>query len=103
MEEKELSPIDKILSEDNDDNIILYDESDNETEFEQVAVIPLDEEVYVILAPVTQIEGVGEDEAFVFIIEGDEGEELLSIVTEDEIVDRVFEEYYKLLDENGEE
>ncbi|MBR2344081.1 MAG: DUF1292 domain-containing protein [Clostridia bacterium] len=103
MENKELTAIDKILAEDNEDNIILYDENDNPTEFEQVAVIPLEDNVYVILVPVTPIEGVGEDEGIVFVIEETEDGELLTVVEDDEIADEVFEIYNGLVDaEDGE-
>ena len=103
MEEKEINQIDKILDENNEDNIFLYDEDDNELEFEQAAVIPMDGSVYVILVPVTPMEGVGEDEGVVFVIEEDEdGEAVLSIVVEDDVIDAVFDEYEKLLEEDGE-
>ena len=103
MENKELTAIDKILAEDNEDNIVLYDENDNPTEFEQVAVIPLEDNVYVILVPVTPIEGVGEDEGIVFVIEETEDGELLTVVEDDEIADEVFEIYNGLVDaEDGE-
>ena len=83
-----MSEIEKLLDENNDENLFLYDENDNAVEFEQVAVIPYCEKVYAILSPVQKIEGVADDEAFVFVIE--------------EIIDAIFVEYYKLLDEaNG--
>ncbi len=103
MEEKEINQIEKILDENNEDNIFLYDEDDNELEFEQAAVIPMDDSVYVILVPVTPMEGVGEDEGVVFVIEEDEdGEAVLSLVIEDEVIDAVFDEYDSLLEEDGE-
>ncbi|MBR3681394.1 MAG: DUF1292 domain-containing protein [Clostridia bacterium] len=103
MEEREINQIDKILDENNEDNIFLYDEDDNELEFEQEAVIPMDGSVYVILVPVTPMDGVGEDEGVVFVIEEDEdGEAVLSLVIEDEIIDAVFDEYDGLLAEDGE-
>ncbi len=103
MEEKELSMIEKILDENCNDNVVLYDEEDNAVEFEQVAVIPMNDSVYVLLVPVEPMEGVGEDEAIVFVIEEDEDNEpLLSIVMEDDVVDAVFAEYEKLVEEDGE-
>ena len=45
-----MSEIDKILDENNSDPIVLYDENNKETKFEQVAVIPLYEKVYVIFS-----------------------------------------------------
>lgn len=103
MDEKEMNQIEKILDENNEDNIILFDEDNNPVEFEQVAVIPMDDSVYVILVPVTPMEGVGEDEGVVFVIEeDDEGEALLSLVVEDDVIDAVFNEYDSLLEEDGE-
>ena len=103
MEEKELSMIEKILDENCNDNVVLYDEEDNAVEFEQVAVIPMNDSVYVLLVPVEPMEGVGEDEAIVFVIEEDEDNEpLLSIVMEDDVVDAVFAEYETLVEEDGE-
>ena len=98
-----MNQIEKILDENNEDNIILYDEDNNPVEFEQVAVIPMDDSVYVILVPVTPMEGVGEDEGVVFVIEEDEdGDALLSLVVEDDVIDAVFNEYDSLLEEDGE-
>ena len=96
----EMNIIDQLLDPNNDENIVLYDEDNNPVEFEQIAIIPKDDSVYVLLAPVTPMEGVGEDEAVVFVIEEDEdGEALLSIVMEDDVIDSVFAEYEALLDE----
>ena len=98
-----MNQIEKILDENNEDNIILFDDDNNPVEFEQVAVIPMDDSVYVILVPVTPMEGVGEDEGVVFVIEeDDEGEALLSLVVEDDVIDAVFNEYDSLLEEYGE-
>lgn len=102
-ENRDLDAIDKILDEDNNDNIFLYDDEDNELEFEQVALIPMDEKVYVILAPAHEMEGIGPDEGLVFVIEELDGEDVLTVVVEDEIIDAVFAEYEKLLEEEGEE
>ena len=51
---QEMSMIDKILDENNSDPVVLYDENNKETKFEQVAVIPLDEKLYVLLKPITR-------------------------------------------------
>ena len=100
----EMNIIDQLLDPNNDENIVLYDEDNNPVEFEQIAIIPKDDSVYVLLAPVTPMEGVGEDEAVVFVIEEDEdGEALLSIVMEDDVIDSVFAEYEALLDEEDAE
>lgn len=99
----EISAIEKILDENNEDSITLYDEQDRATEFDQVAVIPLYEKIYVILKPITKIAGVGDDEALVFVIEEIEDEDTLVLVDSEDIIDDVFCEYYKLLDELNDE
>ena len=100
MEEKK-SPIEMLLDDDNTDNLILFDENNRETEFEQIAVIPLDERIYAIPKPVTEVVGVNDDEALVFVIEEIDDEDCLVIVDDQKIVDEVFDEYYKLLEEEG--
>ena len=66
--EQEISAIEKIFDENNSDPIVLYDENNKEKKFDQVAVIPLYEKVYVILKPLSKIEGVNDDEALVFVV-----------------------------------
>ena len=46
---EEKSPVELLLDENNNDNIKLYDESNNCVEFEQIATIPMDERIFVIL------------------------------------------------------
>ena len=95
-----MNPIDQLMDENNKDNIILYDENNHPVEFMQVAVIPIDGVIYLILKPVED-ELLEEDEALVFFIDEFEGEECINIVEDDEIVDRVFQEYYALLKDSG--
>lgn len=101
MDEKEISQIEMLLDETNTDNITLFDENNKETEFEQVAIIPIDDKIYAILKPVTEIVGVSDDEALVFMIEEIDDEEVLVIVDDEDVVDKVFNEYYALLKEEG--
>lgn len=98
-----MTEIDKILDEECTDNIVLYDENNKETEFEQVALIPKDEKIYVILKPVTKIEGVADDEALVFVIDEIDDEDCLIIVDDEDIITEVFNDYYKLLEEYNED
>ncbi len=98
-----MTEIDKILDEECTENIVLYDENNKETEFEQVALIPKDEKIYVILKPVTKIEGVADDEALVFVIDEIEDEDCLVIVDDEQIIIEVFDDYYKLLEEYNED
>lgn len=101
MDKEQRSQIEMLLDENNTENLKLYDENNKETEFEQVAVIPLNEKIYAILKPVTKIVGVNDDEALVFVIEEIEDEDCLVIVDDEKIVDQVFKEYYDLLKAEG--
>ena len=98
--------LDVLLDDNNHDNITFYDENDNAVEFEQVAVIPLeydeeDGELYCILKPVGKLEGIKDNEAVVFhVIEDEDGVADLEVEMDDEIAERVFNEFYRLLEEN---
>ncbi len=101
MKETKLSPIDMLLDEKNDENIVLYDENNNENEFEQIAVIPVEDKTYVLLRPVEQWDGLGEDEAVVFAIEEIDDEDCLILEEDDKVIDKVFDAYYDLLRAQG--
>ena len=96
-----MNPIDMLLDENNTDPIVLYNENNEEVSFEQIALLPLDEQVYAILKPLGDFEGVGEDEALVFTIAEEDGEGVLVVEDREEIIDAVFEEYYAMLAEEG--
>lgn len=102
-ENEEKSVFEQLLDENDNSNIFLYDENEKEIEFEQIAIIPVKEDVYAILKPVKPMEGVGEDEALVFELEETpEGEELLNLldpVEDGDMIDIVFAEYDKLMQE----
>ncbi len=96
-EVEERDAIEMLLDDECTDDITLYDENNNPVDFEQIAVIPLEDRLFAILKPVEPLEGVNEDEGIV--IEIDEENEDIYTVNEDEIVDKVFEEYYKMNEE----
>lgn len=98
------NPIDALFDEENCDPIILFNEKGEEIAFEQIALIPLKEKTYAILKPIKPIEGLGENEGLVFSIEEIEeiGQEALMLVTDEKIIDDVFEVYDKLIEENEE-
>ncbi len=93
-------PIRRLLDKDDNDPIILYDENDNQVEFEQIALIPLEDKLYAILKPAKKMEGVADDEAIVFNFQEDEEKDPILVVEEnDKTIDQVFEVYNQLLDE----
>jgi hypothetical protein len=95
-----MSVIDQIFDPDNCDPIVIYNENNEEVAFEQIAVVPIEGEAYVILKPVNPMEGVGEDEALVFAIAVEDGEEMLVVEDRTEVIDEVFRQYYEMLEEN---
>ena len=99
MEEK-IDILDTLLDEENNDPIILENERGEKIVFEQIAIIPKVEVLYCILKPVEPIDGLEEDEALVFkILENEEGEASLTLETDEDVIDEVFNVYYDLLDE----
>lgn len=97
--------LDILLDDDNHDNITLYDDKENPVEFEQVAVIPLgtneeDGELYCILKPASKLEGIKDNEAIVFhVVEDEDGVCDLEVELDDKVAEKVFDEFYKLIDE----
>lgn len=100
---KELkNPIDCLFDEDNTDPISFYNEKGEKVSFEQIAIIPLDERIFAILKPIEKTEGIADDEALVFEVvqpENEEDEEYLNLIADLELIDKVFDVYNKLMDE----
>ena len=96
-----MSPVDALLDEENDENIILYNEENQPVEFLQIAIVVLDGVLYPILKPAAPMDGVAEDEALVFTIREIDGEDCLVIEENEAIIDAVFADYYRLLREAG--
>ena len=87
-------------NEEYDDIITLTSESNEEIDFVNIAQIVYQSKIYAILQPVELLDGMDEDEAFVFEVKTDEeGQNSYTIVTDDEIVDEVFSRYNQLLEE----
>ena len=96
MEDKNL--IDQY--EEDDDIITLMSAEGEEIDFIEVAGIAYKGNFYAILQPVELLEGMADDEALVFkVVRHSDGEDSFEIELDDEIIDAVFEEYNRLLDE----
>lgn len=101
IEQEQDNPIMRLLDPKDNSVIVLYDEEDKPVEFEQIALIPYNENLYAILKPVKKMEGVGDDEAIVFAFEEDEEEDPILVVEEnDAVIDAVFDVYNKLISES---
>lgn len=70
-------------------------------EFEQIALIPKSEKLYVILKLITPIEGLGENEGLVFYI--DEENKAFQLVTDEKIINDIFDVYFSLVEEEEDE
>ena len=81
--------------EKDDDIITLLTAEGEEVDFMEVAGIALRGNYYVILQPVE----LSDDEALVFKVIKSGDQDKFQIELDDEIIDGVFEEYNKLLDE----
>ena len=90
-----------------DDDIVTLLSADGEgIGFVEIAGIAYKGNFYAILQPVELIEGMDDDEALVFkVSRGKDGEDKFEIELDDSIIEAVFAEYNKLLDDavaNGE-
>ena len=100
--EQELSDfdiLDVILDENNTDELILQNEQGKQIRFEQVAVIPYNEKIYVILRPIDKIEGVEDDQAIVFLADETKRPTVLVPEADEATAIKVFDEYYNLVEE----
>lgn len=89
-----------INNEDEDCIITLRTSDGEDVDFIEIAGIAYNGKFYAILQPVELLDGMEDDEALVFeVSRGEEGKDDFAIVIDDEIIDGVFEEYNKLLDE----
>ncbi len=79
--------------------ITLVNDAGEEVDFIEIAGILYGDGFYVILQPVELLEGMGEDEALVFQVTEAEDGNKFEMVMDDDIIDGVFEEYNRLLDE----
>lgn len=84
-----------------DDDIIVLNSADGEeVEFVEIAGIAHAGNFYAILQPVELLEGMDDDEALVFKVTKDsDGNDNFEIELDDEVLDAVFSEYNRLLDE----
>ena len=82
-----------------DDIITLTSASGEKLDFIEIAGIAHKGEFYLILQPVELLEGMADDEALVFhVSKGEDGNEKIAIELDDEIIEAVFAEYNRLLD-----
>jgi hypothetical protein len=83
-----------------DDIVTLMSADGEEIDFVEIAGIAYRGGFYAILQPVELLDGMSDDEALVFrVSRGENGEDKFEIELNDEVIEAVFEEYNKLLDQ----
>ncbi len=88
---------------DTPDIILLANDRGDRVGFRPVATVPYGDGTYMILQPVTPMEGADEGDAFVFSVsqvDGDGAEDsgsFLAMETDDDVIDAVFALYEKSL------
>ena len=86
----EKTAVEIILDENNEENVTLsYGENEEEVEFEQVAVVELDDDVFAILHPLDAIDGIEEEEVLVFKINKEN--KTIELVGDPDIIDEVID------------
>ncbi len=88
------------MVDDNDDVVTLMSANGEEIDFVEIAGIAYRGNFYAILQPVELLDGMEEDEALVFkVTRGKDGEDKFEVELDDTVIDAVFAEYNRLLDE----
>jgi len=94
---------DEILEEEVDlgeDIIQLINEDGETVDFYHVATIEFEEKWYVFFEPAEELADIDEGEVVVFRLEtAEDGEDLFVPIEDDDELDRVFEEYNRLIEE----
>lgn len=80
-----------------DDEIVtLYDDDDQPVDFYEVACVEYEDEYYVLLEPVEEMEGIEEGEVLIFKLEEQEdGTDMFMPVDDEQLLNAVFDEYIK--------
>ena len=88
--------IDALLDSNNMDDVSLFVDG-KQIMFEQIANIECEGELYCFLVPKEKMEGVEEDEGVLFQFVTVDGKTEITMVKDDQTIDRVYQEYLNLL------
>ena len=87
----------------NGDIVSLVNDDGETVNFYHVATIDYKNKWYVFLQPAEEMEDIEEDEVVIFGLEADEnGEDVLTPVDDEKLLDEVYEEYFKNFPEDDE-
>ncbi len=88
------NPFLQLLDEKNNENIVFTNDLGEKVEFEQVALINLEDEKYAILHPVNL--GFADDEVIIYSIYSDDNNYELNEVTDESLKEEVYSEYKRI-------
>ena len=93
--------------DDNDgiyDEVILLDEKGNEVVFDHLLTFFYEKEKYIALLPIDKVEGIGDDEVLFMHVITKDGEDTYETVDNEILLDELFDEFMRLIEEmDGEE
>ena len=86
------------------DIVELVDDTGRVLKFYHIATMDYKEGCYAFFQPAEEIEGAEEDEVIIFqISEDDKGDEVLLPVEDEALLDEVYEEFVKMMEEDEDE
>lgn len=84
------------------DVVELVDDTGRTLKFYHLGTMDYKDVGYVFFQPAEKIEGTEEDDVIIFRIDGDEGDEVLLPVEDEALLEEVFEEFCRVMDEEDE-
>ena len=88
----------------NGGNIIeLVDEDEKTVRFEHLMTVEYEGDSYVLLSPIDEVEGLGEDEVVILKIEEGEENDTYVGVEDEELLEKVFERYLEIAEADEDE
>ncbi|NLB62150.1 MAG: DUF1292 domain-containing protein [Clostridiales bacterium] len=91
--------IDENFNKDEFQEVILKDEAGNDVHFDHVLTFKYEGEKYVALMPLDEVEGMDDDEVLILRIETKSGEDTYKTIDNDVLLNEVFDEFLRLLEE----
>ncbi len=95
---------DKVLreveQEELSDVVELVDDTGRTLKFYHIGTMEYKNEGFVFFQPAEEIEGTDEDDVIIFRIGGDEGNEVLLPIEDENLLDEVYEEFCRMMDED---
>lgn len=95
--------IDENFNADEFQEVVLKDEAGNDVSFDHVLTFKYEGEKFVALMPLDQVEGMDDDEVLILRIETKSGEDTYKTIDNDVLLNEVFDEFLRLLEELDEE